>query len=201
MIWPLSVGNWRPLIQRLPSSNEVALTFDDGPTPETTPRLLQLLDEYHAKATFFVSGVRAAANPHLVEAVVARGHSVYGHGWEHINLENAPARAVADMRRVEAELSRHRPTPAAYMLRLPYNAGYARARIHRAMEAFHPNIHFVWWSHSTFDYLIPQRCRTHDEMVLESQATARALRRSGGLAGGILLLHEQPFDIDSPINA
>lgn len=196
----LSLGHWRPLIRRLPMSGAVALTFDDGPTPETTPGLLRVLQKAQARATFFVSGVRAAAHPELVAALVEQGHSVYGHGWDHVNLERNPQRAIDDMRRVEAELSRHRPTPSTYLLRLPYNAGYARAAIHRAMATFHPNIQFAWWTHCTYDYRVANRCRTQADLQAECRAIADGLARAPDLDGGVILMHEQPFDVTSPFN-
>lgn len=61
----------------------VALTFDDGPDPEVTPRILDLLDRYGAKASFFAIGRRVAAWPHLAREIVARGHSVENHTQSH----------------------------------------------------------------------------------------------------------------------
>lgn len=63
--------------------NEVSLTIDDGPDPEVTPRVLDLLDGYQAKASFFCVGERAAANPRIVKEIVRRGHSVENHSYRH----------------------------------------------------------------------------------------------------------------------
>lgn len=197
----LSFGIWRPTLRRLPTRGAVALTFDDGPSPETTPRLLDQLAAAKAKATFFVSGVRAVANRDLVAAMIEGGHAVYGHGWEHVHLEYDPQRAVDDMRRVEDELSRLRPTPPVYLLRLPYNAGYARVAMHQAMAAFHPNFQFACWSHSTFDYRIAECCRSPGDLPILCRAAADALRRSRDLDGGIVLMHEKSFGGPPPLNA
>ena len=74
-----------PVITRLPPTaatrNEVALTFDDGPDPEVTPRVLDLLDAAGARATFFCVGIRARAHPLLVRQIVARGHAVENHAF------------------------------------------------------------------------------------------------------------------------
>jgi peptidoglycan/xylan/chitin deacetylase (PgdA/CDA1 family) len=56
-----------------------ALTFDDGPAPESTPRLLEVLARHQAKATFFLVGERVEAHPHLVEAIIAGGHEIANH--------------------------------------------------------------------------------------------------------------------------
>ncbi len=62
---------------------EVWLTIDDGPDPEDTPRLLDLLDRHGAKATFFVIGERAARHPELVREIARRGHEVAHHSHTH----------------------------------------------------------------------------------------------------------------------
>lgn len=65
------------------SPQSVALTFDDGPNPDVTPDLLDLLDEYSTKATFFMCGLAAERFSDLVKDVVSRGHSIGGHSWDH----------------------------------------------------------------------------------------------------------------------
>ncbi len=64
---------------------EIALTFDDGPDPETTGRILDVLDRHCLKATFFMVGWYAEARPDLVRAVAARGHTIGTHSWTHPN--------------------------------------------------------------------------------------------------------------------
>jgi peptidoglycan/xylan/chitin deacetylase (PgdA/CDA1 family) len=63
-----------------------ALTFDDGPDPATTPRVLDVLDQVGAKATFFVIVRKAEAHPELVREILARGHSVGLHSYAHDRL-------------------------------------------------------------------------------------------------------------------
>lgn len=67
-----------------PKRNEVWLTIDDGPDPEDTPRLLDLLDAHQAKATFFFIGAHAEKHPGLVREVIARGHEVANHTMHHV---------------------------------------------------------------------------------------------------------------------
>jgi peptidoglycan/xylan/chitin deacetylase (PgdA/CDA1 family) len=67
---------------------EIALTFDDGPNPETTPRILDILDAHCIKATFFMVGIYAQARPDLVREVAARGHMIGTHTWTHRNLRH-----------------------------------------------------------------------------------------------------------------
>ena len=80
-------GFFLPIISRgTPGKKAVALTFDDGPDPLSTPRLLQLLAEHRVKATFFVIGSHAAAHPELVKAILHRGHAIGNHSYTHDSL-------------------------------------------------------------------------------------------------------------------
>ena len=80
-------GFFFPVISRgRTAQSVVAITFDDGPDPATTPRLLALLAEYRMPATFFVTGRRAAAYPDLVRAILAQGHEVGNHTFHHNNV-------------------------------------------------------------------------------------------------------------------
>jgi peptidoglycan-N-acetylglucosamine deacetylase len=64
----------------------VALTFDDGPDPRTTPWLLDLLDRHHARAAFFVTGSKARRHPQLIREILARGHAIGNHSYDHDNF-------------------------------------------------------------------------------------------------------------------
>lgn len=68
-----------------PGDKTVYLTFDDGPIPESTPWLLDLLDKYGIKATFFVVGDNVRKYPALYEEIIRRGHSVGNHTMHHVN--------------------------------------------------------------------------------------------------------------------
>jgi len=80
-------GFFLPIISRgISGENAIALTFDDGPDPLSTPLLLRLLSKYRVKATFFVSGKKAARHPELIEAILLRGHLIGNHSYSHDNL-------------------------------------------------------------------------------------------------------------------
>ncbi|MDG1357340.1 MAG: polysaccharide deacetylase family protein [Akkermansiaceae bacterium] len=64
----------------------IAMTFDDGPHPQNTPRLLDMLRERNIKATFYVVGRNVDLYPHIVRRMVAEGHEVGNHTWTHRNL-------------------------------------------------------------------------------------------------------------------
>jgi len=62
---------------------EIALTFDDGPSPLSTPVLLELLARHNLYATFFVIGEKAAEYPELIESILDQGHTIGNHSWSH----------------------------------------------------------------------------------------------------------------------
>lgn len=74
---------------------QVALTFDDGPDPFATPRLLRLLEARDVRATFFLIGERAARHPDVVRAMAAAGHEIGNHTWRHRNAWFLPPAAAA----------------------------------------------------------------------------------------------------------
>lgn len=63
--------------------NEIALTFDDGPHPEFTPKVLEVLKQHNAKATFFCIGQHIEKHPELFKRIIAEGHSVGNHTYSH----------------------------------------------------------------------------------------------------------------------
>lgn len=71
------------LIWEMPPSDEVYLTFDDGPTPGVTEEILEQLAKYNAKATFFCLGKNAEMHPELFERIKAEGHRIGNHTYSH----------------------------------------------------------------------------------------------------------------------
>jgi peptidoglycan/xylan/chitin deacetylase (PgdA/CDA1 family) len=76
---------WLAVRRGAPGRRQIALTFDDGPDPDATPRLLALLAQRDVRATFFLIGERAARHPGVVRAIVSQGHEVGNHTWRHRN--------------------------------------------------------------------------------------------------------------------
>lgn len=73
-----------PVISRgRTGKNQIALTFDDGPSEQVTRKILDLLDTYQARATFFVSGVNTLKHPDIIKEIIARGHTVGNHSFHH----------------------------------------------------------------------------------------------------------------------
>jgi peptidoglycan/xylan/chitin deacetylase (PgdA/CDA1 family) len=91
----------------------VALTFDDGPDPSSTPRIVDLLAAREVAGTFFLVGARAARAPGVARDVAAAGHEVASHGWSHVSLWRCGPR------RTEAEVARAREVLADLTGRAP----------------------------------------------------------------------------------
>ena len=153
---------------------EVWLTIDDGPDPEDSPRMLDLLDQHGARATFFLVGQRARKHPELVAAIRARGHGVANHSETHARewfWGFGPRRIGREIDRCREALGndddgRFRP-PVGMQ-----NPFLAPALATRGMR-------HVGWSARGFDGV-----NGHDP----ARTAARLL--SGVQSGAILLLHE-----------
>lgn len=82
------------------------LTFDDGPTPEVTEWVMDLLDQYNAKGTFFCVGKNAEKHPNLVRELVRRGHTVGNHTYSHKNaLKVSPERYLIEVQQAQTVFS------------------------------------------------------------------------------------------------
>ncbi len=143
-VFILRLGMFVDVVVRGPrQARGVALTFDDGPSPEHTPRVLDLLDEAGVKATFFVIGRKASEHPEVVRLIHARGHALGIHGHRHDwLLPLRSPRAVGDdlneaLDTLEA-ITGERP----HLFRPPI--GHTSPRIARALEWFELTV--VGWS-------------------------------------------------------
>jgi len=114
------------------SPQQFALTFDDGPNPAITPRLLDLLDQYHAKATFFVIGRFVRECQPLTKEIAVRGHLVANHTQTHPNLFWLRPKAIrSEMQKCQEALRETLGAPAKYFrppfgLRNPWVISAAR---------------------------------------------------------------------------
>src|SRR6185312_12157365 len=95
--------NWTRLPQAAASRGEIAITIDDGPDPRITPRVLDLLEQRGATATFFCIGERVQRYAELTREMVRRGHSVENHSQRHLNYFSllGPGRLVAEIERAQ----------------------------------------------------------------------------------------------------
>lgn len=75
---------------------KIALTFDDGPHPRYTPQILEILDEYKIKATFFVVGINAQNYPDTMESVIKKGHEIGNHTYSHPHVSCLNPKTLKD---------------------------------------------------------------------------------------------------------
>jgi peptidoglycan/xylan/chitin deacetylase (PgdA/CDA1 family) len=138
-----------PTQRRTDRRRTLALTFDDGPNPAVTPQLLDLLDKYGSRATFFLIGRNVRACPALAAEIVRRGHAIGNHTDTHPNLVWLSREEVVDeLSRCSAAIlaaTGQRPT----IMRPPY--GYRGPQLHAAVRqaGFEPPI---MWSRSGYDW-------------------------------------------------
>jgi peptidoglycan/xylan/chitin deacetylase (PgdA/CDA1 family) len=186
-----------PVLDRLSARNsqsDVSLTFDDGPSV-TTHALLDVLASHGAVATFFILGQRIEANPGAIEQMVAQGHTIYAHGYTHRRFTQLTfGEIVRELEETEHLLSRFRPTPSPYLVRLPHGSGSDHPRIHRALRKWNPDCQIARWTISTQDYELGA---FRDDEAVDREIDRRVLQLvdSQWIARSIILLHEDPFGI------
>lgn len=85
----------------------IALTFDDGPWPRTTAKVLDILQQHHVQATFFVLGSNIPHYPDLLERMAQEGHAIGNHTWSHGYHYHSPALAQRELQRTAAAIEKH----------------------------------------------------------------------------------------------
>jgi peptidoglycan/xylan/chitin deacetylase (PgdA/CDA1 family) len=163
------------LLCDLPSEEKVIyLTFDDGPIPEATPEILEILKKHEAKATFFVVGDNVRKHPDIFELIKQEGHAIGNHTFHHLNgWHTSPGLYMDDVYRCrdyfETQLFRPpygRFTPSQYFL-------------------LRKDFRFVLWSVLTHDF------RRH---TTSGQCLENAIEHSYG--GAIVVFHDNLKSID-----
>ncbi len=130
-------------------AGELALTFDDGPDPADTRRLLALLGEHGIGATFFVFGEQAAMYPDVVREIVAAGHAVQPHCWAHASHHELSGEEIAaDIDRILGLLG-ELDVPKPTLWRPPY--GKVRPGVSRAIAADR-GLALVGWTVTVVDW-------------------------------------------------
>lgn len=165
------------LIRSVPvGAKVIALTFDDGPSPQYTPKVLDLLRQYGAKATFFVIGQELVRYPQIARQEFADGMELANHGFRHLTLVGMdPTTIEADVKPVEQEITAitgQRPT----LFRLPQGKSDSIAL--RSLTNLGYTI--VYWSIDTRDYL-PRSPQTIAKQVLQQvQSGSIVIFHDGG---------------------
>lgn len=153
---------------------EIYLSFDDGPDPEHTPPLLDLMKAHGVKATFFLIGDQVQRHPELVQRIVDEGHAIGNHSMTHPRMPKLSARAqLADIAAADGVLRRFNGRPR--QLFRPPNGRATLATIFNSLMRRRP---LVLWSIDSKDYEL-----NADQVVARLEQT----RLRGG---DILLFHD-----------
>lgn len=153
----------------------LAMTFDDGPHPTNTPRLLDILKQRNIKATFFLIGRSAKTHPQIVRRIIEEGHEIGNHTWSHASLTSRSDEQI----RKELQMTEDALVAAAgyrpHIIRPPYGA--INARIKQLM--------FSDFGYATIMWSVdPQDWRRPGVSVVTSRLV------NGAHKGAILLAHD-----------
>lgn len=148
----------------------IALTFDDGPSPQTTAALLNGLKARGAHATFFLIGEQIAGNEDLVRRMKNEGHQVGGHSFTHARLDTADAAALAEIQKTDDAL-RAVLGDGEYWVRPPW--GFASDALKRSVS-----VPLIYWTLDTMDWSV-RNCDLVAHHIIENAKS-----------GDIVLLHD-----------
>ena len=153
----------------------LAMTFDDGPSAEYTPRLLDLLKARHLKATFFLIGQNVQAHPELVRRIIAEGHEIGNHTWDHPQLSKLSDERTTEEIEKTQDAIRAACGITPVLLRPPYGA------LNKPQHIWIPQrfkLNVIYWSVDTLDWKRPGA----------ATITQRVL--AGARPGAIILQHD-----------
>lgn len=167
----------RRIFWRVATQNAVALTFDDGPDPEQTPRLLDTLAEYDARATFFVIGEHVDRYPALVRRIVDEGHAVGNHTYSHLRCRELDYATLArQLDRTDAALEA--ALGFRFIAQPLFRPPFGELRADQALYLAAKGRSLAFWNRDTRDY----RGASAPEIAALSTQLA---------AGDVVLLHDR----------
>lgn len=148
----------------------LCLSFDDGPDPDSTPQLLDILDLYNIKTLFFCTGKLAEKYPHLIKQIISRGHVIGNHSYNHLNgWKTSTETYIADIKRADTSTSGNLFRPPFGRLRLDQ---YRKLKI---------NYKMVFWDLMPYDF----------DISFGSENSLNVLK-SKIRPGSIIVLHDNP---------
>jgi peptidoglycan/xylan/chitin deacetylase (PgdA/CDA1 family) len=164
------------------SSHSVCLTFDDGPDPQHTPHLLDLLRQHEIAATFFVIGQCARRHPQLVRRIAAEGHAIGQHSFTHSEPGRTSTRQLIEEIKQTQDVLGDILGNAPTLFRPPKGA-LTMGKLHAILQA---GLTVVLWNVDPKDYAC------HDAAALQRWFSAHPLR-----GGDVVLMHDvKPWAAD-----
>jgi peptidoglycan/xylan/chitin deacetylase (PgdA/CDA1 family) len=172
-----AIVDWSPLrrrvlFRRTDAAPAVALTFDDGPDPDHTPALLDLLAEHRVRATFFLVGHRAGQHGGLIRRIAGEGHAIGNHSYSHVKCSTLPLARVLDELDRTDKVIRDAGVQPTSLFRPPWG----RLTAVQTWRLLREGRRLVYWSLKSDDHLL-------DPAEITARC-ARARRRD------IVLLHD-----------
>jgi peptidoglycan-N-acetylglucosamine deacetylase len=173
--------------------HRVALTFDDGPDPTTTPAILDILRDHNLKATFFVIGARAEQHPELIQRIVSEGHTLGNHTYYHRDMTKLPPeQMLKELRDTQAVISQVLGSHSQVTLfRPPCGAPYnTETDMLPSFQGFmqEQKMYPVMWSVDSRDWAL----RDQPDLIVNNVV------QNTPEDGGVILLHDtQPQTIDA----
>lgn len=170
------------VIKKVPTTHKVvALTFDDGPHYKTTPQLLAVLRQKEVKATLFILGENAAANPEILAQAVADGHEIGTHAYTHKMLPKiGPAATGQELDKAERAITAVAPKPVLFR---PPGGAYNDAVLAEARARGYTT---VIWSIDPRDWSRPSVNQVVDSVVNHVEP------------GSIVLMHDGQYPLPTP---
>jgi peptidoglycan/xylan/chitin deacetylase (PgdA/CDA1 family) len=165
-------------LQRTTGTRHVALTFDDGPHPDWTPRVLDQLKAAGVKATFCVVGVKVKSHPALVARIVREGHTLCNHSWQHdLKLGRKSAAVIrADLARTNQEIAKAAPGAPVHYYRQP--GGMWTARVVSVARAL--KMKPLHWDVDPQDWAKPTAAQISSRVVKHARPGSIVLLHDGG---------------------
>jgi peptidoglycan/xylan/chitin deacetylase (PgdA/CDA1 family)/glycosyltransferase involved in cell wall biosynthesis/predicted RNA methylase len=176
-ILPLWVERyWRmKFCRRIRKSGSVCLSFDDGPNPEATPMILELLQQYGAKATFFVTGENVEKYPDLIERILEHGHEIAEHSYGHSHpWKSSPWRSWSDLKLGERAIKPYVRSRGLVLFRPPFG----KMNLMTLLYVWRTKKQVVFWNIDPKDYQQPSG-ETVAQFVYDRLAK-----------GAVILLHD-----------
>ena len=183
---PYMVRKWgeRVLRRRCRETRTIVLTYDDGPSPGLTPKLLDLLQRHDATASFFMLGQRLESSVETARTVIQRGHEIGSHSQTHLNAwKSLPWKVGKDLR------DGFRAVDGLGAENVLFRPPHGKLTLHSMIQVFMSRRRLAWWTIDSTD--TNSRCATPDAVA----------ERVAGDGGGVVLLHDFDRGEDSPRNA
>ena len=183
--------------------NELALSFDDGPDPKWTPRILDVLKQYNAKATFLLIGAAAADNIGLMRRIVREGHEIGNHTYTHPDISEIPTRQLDLQVNLTERLFASKLGVQPLYFRPPYDIDEEPDTDDEAAPVWHiqQDGYTIIGSKIDTDDWIENPKKSPQDIINSVLAQLKTMQIKPQFRGSIILLHDGGGDRSATVNA